>query len=112
MPEGPQSGEGDRGNQENVARAPALSPLDATQRWQRLRWRCRRGTRELDELLLAFLAELGPTANAQTVADLEYLLQLPDPLLQRCLLAGELPPDPALTPLIDQIRRSIVRRVG
>ncbi len=60
----------------------------------RLAWRCRRGMKELDLLLLGwFQAQFEGAAEAER-AQFESLLELPDPLLARYLLAGEQPEQP------------------
>jgi antitoxin CptB len=70
----------------------------------RLRWRCRRGMRELDVLLLSFFDAsfdaLEPAEKARFCA----LLELPDPDLQAYLVAGHGSGDPALDALLDRIR--------
>ena len=70
----------------------------------RLRWQCRRGMRELDDLLMAWLEsrfELAPEAQKGAF---EMLLRLPDPDLASYLLRGE-PADSAdANDVIKQIR--------
>jgi antitoxin CptB len=68
---------------------------DVAQRWRRLQWRCRRGMRELDQLLERYLATWPATrrADARELAQLEQFLDLPDPQLQGYLLAHEVPDD-------------------
>lgn len=69
----------------------------------RLGWHCRRGMRELDVLLLAWLEQQFDRASAAQRAHFEALLELPDPQLQRYLLAGERPEQLALAALVDSI---------
>ncbi len=45
----------------------------------RLKWRCRRGMRELDVLLTRYLAERWPTASQAEQSAFEHFLELPDP---------------------------------
>ena len=72
----------------------------------RLRWGCRRGMRELDLLLLAFL-ERGYAAQPQsTRAAFRRLLREPDPLLLEWLLGRHAPPDPELAHVVAEIRRT------
>lgn len=52
----------------------------------RLRWRCRRGTRELDELLTAYLEGPYVQAGDDEKDAFEALLKLPDPELIGYLL--------------------------
>ncbi|HEY6452058.1 MAG TPA: succinate dehydrogenase assembly factor 2 [Steroidobacteraceae bacterium] len=54
-----------------------------------LAWRCRRGTRELDLLLLGWLDRRFEGASEEERAGFAALLALPDPQLMRQLLAGE-----------------------
>ena len=69
-----------------------------------LRWRCRRGMKELDELLERFargaLAQASP-ADCQVLA---RVLELPDPLLAGYLLGGETPAEPDLARAIARLR--------
>ena len=59
---------------------------------RRLRWRCRRGMRELDVLLMKFLdLQYAQSTPAQQRA-FEHLLTLQDPEIQ-ALLAGRLTTD-------------------
>ena len=74
--------------------------------FQRLRWRCRRGMRELDRILERFLErdyhELG-SAERQRFAE---ILELPDPDLHAYLVGKAVTSDPALARLLDSIRAS------
>lgn len=70
---------------------------------KRLRWRCRRGTRELDALLGGWLDEHGQ-ADAQTLADFDALLDQPDPLIWDWLMAHAQPPREAWATIVGQIR--------
>ncbi len=59
-----------------------------------LEWRCRRGMKELDFLLLRYLRErlaAGSTSEREVFAE---FLELPDPLIARYLIGGDAPPDP------------------
>ena len=68
----------------------------------RLRWRCRRGVRELDVLLERFLdARLADARDAR--ADCERLLEQPDPLLIEWLILGA-PPPYELEDIVERIR--------
>ncbi len=60
----------------------------------RLRWRCRRGMRELDVLLLRYLEREFPAALPPAQAAFESLLSAEDPEILD-LLAGRLVPDDA-----------------
>jgi antitoxin CptB len=78
--------------------APAADPERS-----RLSWRCRRGMRELDLLLLAWLEGAFDTASGEERACFAALLELPDPQLARYLTAAERPEDAGLATLIDAI---------
>jgi antitoxin CptB len=77
--------------------------MDDVTRLARLRWRCRRGMRELDELLGRFAAADAPFANASQCEAFERLLELPDPLLADWLILGWDPPA-ELEEIVDRIR--------
>jgi antitoxin CptB len=70
----------------------------------RLRWRCRRGMKELDVVLERCLAELLPGADAAERVAFTELLALPDPVLAGYLLGGEIPGDGALRRWVGRIR--------
>ena len=72
----------------------------------RLRWRCRRGMKELDVLLERWLGRHSGTAERGEIQCFEALLDLQDPQLARYLLAGDPDPDPAIAALIERIRRA------
>jgi len=70
----------------------------------KLRWRCRRGTRELDVMLLRYLDQHHASADAAEQATFLRLLDLDDTDLLRYLL-GESPPEaPDLARLVSVIR--------
>ena len=52
----------------------------------RLAWRCRRGMKELDLLLLAWLETAWPAASVADRNTFEQILELPDPELAGYLL--------------------------
>ena len=70
----------------------------------RLRWRCRRGMRELDLLMTGWLDDHYDSASASERAAFEQLLETPDPLLLDWLTGRERPAEPAVGGLIDVIR--------
>jgi antitoxin CptB len=59
----------------------------------KLQWRCRRGMKELDFLLLRYLHRRAFLTSDELAAFTEFL-ELPDPDIARYLLAGDVPPDP------------------
>jgi antitoxin CptB len=58
---------------------------------ERIAWRCRRGMRELDLMLLRWLEERYEGASPAQRAQFEALLDLPDPQLAAWLLQGVAP---------------------
>jgi antitoxin CptB len=60
----------------------------------RLRWRCRRGMRELDELLVRYLDRDFAGASSGERTAFRELLDLPDPELFGYLVGRERPTDP------------------
>ena len=69
----------------------------------RLRWRCRRGMRELDVLLERYLKERWPTAPPGRRAAFRALLELPDPELAALCLARSVTQVAALAELVAEI---------
>ena len=69
----------------------------------RLRWRCRRGMRELDELLTHYLTEHYPGAGPAEQAAFLQLLDSPDTDLHSYCLRRSLPANPAVRDLIERI---------
>ena len=72
---------------------------------RRLLWRCRLGMKELDVLLERYAHSGQVPASAAARGVFARLLQMPDPQLAAYLLGGDLPRDPALAALVQQIRR-------
>ena len=71
----------------------------------RLRWRCRRGMKELDVMLVRWLDGPVRGASSAETACFDRLLDLPDPELAGYLLRGEPPAEPDLAALVAAIRR-------
>ncbi len=69
----------------------------------RLQWRCRRGTRELDELLQRYLHLRYPQADAAEQQAFERLLEMQDPVLQDWLAGASRPPERELEDVIQRI---------
>jgi antitoxin CptB len=59
-----------------------------------LEWRCRRGMKELDLLLVRYVRERLPAASIDERVAFTEFLELPDPDIARYLLAGDVPDDP------------------
>lgn len=72
----------------------------------RLKWRCRRGMRELDAVLASFIAAEADRLDDADIACFEAILELPDPTLHAYLLARSAPEDVAIAALIERIRAS------
>ena len=82
---------------------PPAGPSDPVPR-ARLAWRCRRGMKELDLLLLGWLNGQYPGATAACREQFEALLELPDPQLARYLLGLEYPAGAEMAALVESIR--------
>jgi antitoxin CptB len=78
-----------------AAAHPAIGPL---------RWRCRRGMKELDVLLERFAQQVLPLASQADCRVFAELLALPDPLLAGYLLRAEPPAEPHLAHAVRRIR--------
>lgn len=70
---------------------------------RRLEWRCRRGMKELDLLLLRYLKQLSSGQTADRALFAEFL-ELPDPLIARYLIAGDVPEDDRFAVLCRALR--------
>ena len=69
----------------------------------RLRWRCRRGTREMDLLLLRFLERQYPHLDAREQSLFGALLDETDPDLYAWITGQSEPSDPDYLPIIGKI---------
>jgi antitoxin CptB len=69
----------------------------------KLRWRCRRGMRELDVLLTRYVDEDYLAATPEQQAAFRSLLDSQDPVLNDYFLGRDCPSDPALRALIERI---------
>ena len=78
----------------------------------RLRWRCRRGMRELDQLLERYLSKGWPTADAAEREAFVRLLDCEDPMLWPWFVGRERPDDVALDALVQRIRALPVSTSG
>jgi antitoxin CptB len=59
----------------------------------RLRWRCRRGMKELDILLARYMDERFCTASPQEQDAFRGLLEIQDPVIYAYCLGSEKPPE-------------------
>ncbi len=77
----------------------------------RLRWRCRRGMRELDVLLERYLDRRWPTAPAGRRAAFRALLELPDPELAALCLSHCVTHVAELAELVAEITEPLVAEI-
>ena len=69
----------------------------------RLRWRCRRGMRELDQLLVRYLDQRWPDAPEHERDAFRQLLAVEDDRLWRWVMGRETVDDGALRGLVERI---------
>ena len=74
------------------------------ERWNRIKWRCRRGMLENDLVLTRFLEARGPTLSEEEIAMLDRLLALSDNELWDLIAGRQEPEDSAVAPLLAQLR--------
>ncbi len=72
---------------------------------RRLRWRCRRGMRELDQLMTRWLDREWRQSTPAVRADFLRLLASEDDRLWKWFLGQETAPDAALDTLVQRIRQ-------
>ena len=82
----------------------AIGMNEADAELKRLRWRCRRGMRELDQLLTRWLDREWTAASDSRREVFLRLLDSEDDRLWRWFLGHETAPDAALDSLIQHIR--------
>ena len=70
----------------------------------KLRWRCRRGMKELDLLTLGYLERHYPTASAEEQQAFADLLELQDPLLMSYMVGRETPADATTAKVVGVMR--------
>ena len=73
----------------------------------KLRWRCRRGMKELDLLTLGYLERYYLTASAEERQAFAELLELQDPLLMSYMVGREIPAD-AVTARVVGVMRTLL----
>lgn len=69
----------------------------------KLKWRCRRGTKELDTLTTRYLEQFYLVADAPEQSAFAQLLTLQDPELHAILTRDKLPEDPLISAIVDKI---------
>jgi len=70
----------------------------------KLRWRCRRGMKELDLLTLGYLEQYYPNASIAEQQAFAGLLELQDPQLMGYMLGRSTPADAATARVVDVMR--------
>ncbi|TVQ75139.1 MAG: succinate dehydrogenase assembly factor 2 [Chromatiaceae bacterium] len=76
----------------------------------RLRWRCRRGTKELDLMLEGFVLAQGEALSAEDLARFEQVLDQQDDDLQRWLLYGEPVEVEEIRDMVSRVREAFLKR--
>ena len=74
----------------------------------KLKWQCRRGTQELDRMLLDYLNHHYANAKFTEQQHFQQLLDLEDDLLIHYLLGDKLPETTDLAHLVKQIRSPLI----
>ncbi len=72
----------------------------------KLKWRCRRGMRELDQVTTGFLDEHYLTATAEERMAFKRLLELPDPQLLALIFNHETADDSITEHVLAKMRKS------
>ena len=75
----------------------------------KLRWRCRRGMKELDLLTLGYLEAYYPTASTEEQKAFAALLELQDPLLMSYMVGREIPTDVVTARVVGHMRTLLNR---
>jgi antitoxin CptB len=79
--------------------------LERVEELGKLRWRCRRGMKELDLLLTRYVDEQYSGAPAELKEAFRALLDAPDPLIYAYCLGQARPASPHLSAVIERITR-------
>ena len=87
-----------------MERAASGEPT-ASRELGKLRWRCRRGMKELDLLLLRYVEEQYGEAPSAHQEAFRALLDAPDPVIYGYCLGGARPTSPLLSSVIQRIIR-------
>jgi len=78
-------------------------PVDGDRELARLRWRCRRGMKELDTLLVRYLDGRYRAADPADQGRFRELLELQDPELAAFVLGRAVPEDAELARFIQRL---------
>jgi antitoxin CptB len=81
-----------------------LSPEATPPKDTRIRWQCRRGTRELDHLLLTWFESCYAVASDTQKSAFRALLELQDPELVAYLMGATSPADSQLADVVHAVR--------
>jgi antitoxin CptB len=81
-----------------------VSELSNLEEIKKLRWRCRRGTLELDLMLVRYLDRCYLEAASDEQQTFRELLELEDSDLLRYMLGEQRPENPTLARLVELIR--------
>ncbi len=68
-----------------------------------MRWQCRRGMRELDDLLIRYLERRYESADDDEKSAFRAVLELPDPELNGYLLQKQVPDSESIAVVIERI---------
>ncbi|MBI5450632.1 MAG: succinate dehydrogenase assembly factor 2 [Gammaproteobacteria bacterium] len=71
---------------------------------RRLQWKCRRGMRELDELLQGYLQQHGAGLTPDALQTFDQLLEYSDQQLLEILMGREVPERQGLADVVERIR--------
>ncbi len=92
------------GGSDSPASVPgAAAAADGNRELARLRWRCRRGMKELDTLLVRYLEAHYVAASPEDQGRFLELLELQDPDLAAYVLGRATPEDPAFAHFIQKV---------
>ena len=72
----------------------------------RLAWQCRRGMRELDELLNGFMERRYADLGDEQLTAFTRLLEYPDSVLLECLMGRMVPADKDVAHIVQEIRHA------
>ncbi|NVK32622.1 MAG: succinate dehydrogenase assembly factor 2 [Gammaproteobacteria bacterium] len=74
----------------------------------RLRWRCRRGMKELDVVMTRYLEHHYLSADAEEREAFEVVLQIEDPELFPLVMGKTEPDNPKIARVIEKLRSPVV----
>ena len=72
----------------------------------KLKWRCRRGTKELDIMLTRFIDAKIKFLSDQQIVDFKRLLSEQDPELNQWLIEHQKPDDKGLSEIVQLVRKA------